>query len=69
MALTREATGTLLTLAGVGLISPDGLLLRLIATDPMTANFWHGALVAISLSTWLFVERRSRLSPELIAGT
>jgi drug/metabolite transporter (DMT)-like permease len=63
MALTRETTGILLTLAGVGLISPDGLLVRLIATDPMTANFWRGALVGISLSTWLVVERRSRLIP------
>ncbi len=45
--------GLLVTGVGVLLISPDTLLVRLIAIDPWTMIFWRGALVMLGLVAYL----------------
>ena len=46
---SRHVKGILLALAGVIVISPDGLLIRLISLDHWTLLFWRGALIAAAL--------------------
>ncbi|MEX1037202.1 MAG: DMT family transporter [Sneathiella sp.] len=41
--------GILITAAGVLILSPDGLLVRLIATDSATIMFWRGLLFSIGI--------------------
>ena len=41
--------GILITAAGVIILSPDGLLVRLIATDSATLLFWRGLLFSIGI--------------------
>ena len=43
--------GLALTAAGVLVLTPDALLLRLLSTDPWTIVFWRGLLMAASLAT------------------
>lgn len=43
--------GVLLALSGVLILSPDGLLIRLITTNDWTLLFWRGLLMSISLLT------------------
>jgi len=40
--LSDHAKGLLITSAGVVLLSPDALLLRLVSVDPWTVLFWRG---------------------------
>lgn len=54
--------GTLLTLAGVLLLSVDALLIRLILADTLAVTFWRGLLMAVGF--WLFHAVQSR-SPGL----
>ena len=49
--------GILLALAGVVVISPDGLLIRLISVDHWTLLFWRGLLIATALSAAQLVMR------------
>jgi drug/metabolite transporter (DMT)-like permease len=53
----NRGRGLLLVIAGVVLVSPDALLLRLISADPMTLVFWRGLLVAVSVGTWILLRR------------
>lgn len=41
--------GLLLALGGIFVLSPDGLLIRLIATDDWTLLFWRGFFTSLSL--------------------
>lgn len=51
--MTDRARGVLLTMLGVFVLSPDGLLVRLIGTDPWTLLFWRGLFMAAGLGSWL----------------
>lgn len=53
--------GLAITTAGVLVLSPDSLLVRLIETDPWTLLFWRGVLMAISLTVVVALYHRSRL--------
>ena len=39
----------MLALAGIVVLSPDGLLIRLVTADPWTLLFWRGLLIGLSL--------------------
>lgn len=51
--LSTHAKGLLITATGVLIISPDGLLTRLIETDHWTMIFWRALLVSFGM--WLMV--------------
>ena len=51
--LPDHVKGLLITVAGVLLLTPDTLLVRLIAIDPWTMIFWRGALVMLGLVAYL----------------
>ena len=44
MALSDHAKGYLITLAGVAIITPDTLLIRLAAVEPLTLAVMRGAM-------------------------
>ena len=44
MALSDHARGYLITLAGVLVVTPDSLLIRLAALEPFTLTAWRGAI-------------------------
>ncbi len=50
--LPDHAKGLLITATGVVLLSPDSLLVRLIAIDPWSMILWRGVLFALSLSAF-----------------
>ncbi|MEM7564929.1 MAG: DMT family transporter, partial [Pseudomonadota bacterium] len=54
--LTTHAKGLLITACGVLVISPDGLLTRLIQTDHWTMIFWRALFLAFGM--WLVVSFR-----------
>ncbi len=51
--LPDHVKGVLVTGAGMLLISPDSLLVRVIAIDQWSMIFWRGALVALSLGAFM----------------
>ncbi|MCP4335062.1 MAG: EamA family transporter [Gammaproteobacteria bacterium] len=51
--LSDHAKGLLITASGVLIISPDGLLARLIETDHWTLVFWRAQL--LSFGMWLVI--------------
>lgn len=53
--LSRHIQGTLLTALGVLILTPDGLLVRLISADTWTVLFWRGLLMAISIFGFYFL--------------
>jgi drug/metabolite transporter (DMT)-like permease len=53
--------GLLITALGVLLLTPDSLLVRLIATDPWTMVFWRGSLLMVALLAFQALARRGRL--------
>lgn len=55
--LSNHAKGLLITASGVLIISPDGLLTRLIETDHWTMIFWRSLL--LSFGMWLVVSLRN----------
>lgn len=55
--LPDHVKGLLITGAGVLALSPDALLVRLIAIDPWTMIFWRGLLMALSLAAWQLATR------------
>jgi drug/metabolite transporter (DMT)-like permease len=65
--VTDHAKGLLLTSLGVLVITPDALLIRLIAVDPWTLTFWRGLLSAIGLAAGLALLYRGRFLP-MMAG-
>lgn len=52
--------GVLLAVAGVLVLSPDALLIRLVDADPWTTVFWRGALSSLGLLAWLSLRYRGR---------
>jgi len=55
--LSNHAKGLLITASGVLIISPDGLLTRLIETDHWTMIFWRALL--LSFGMWLMISLRN----------
>ena len=55
---TRRRHGLLITCAGVLILTPDSLLVRLIALDPWTLSFWRGVLVCVALLSFLLIRHR-----------
>ncbi len=53
--LSRHIQGTLLTALGVLVLTPDGLLVRLITADTWTVLFWRGLLLAVSIFGFYFL--------------
>jgi drug/metabolite transporter (DMT)-like permease len=62
--LSPHLVGTLLTALGVIILSPDGLLIRLIAADGWTVLFWRGLFFAGGIWGFYFL-RHGRSSIEL----
>jgi len=58
--VSDHARGVFITAAGVVLISPDALLLRLVSVDPWTVLFWRGLgmFAVLALFTWARDGRR-----------
>jgi len=65
--LSNHAKGLIITGLGVLVMTPDGLLVRLISADPWTLLFWRGFLSAIGLTLGLALIYRRR-TWRLIAG-
>ena len=59
--LSSHVKGLLITASGVLIISPDGLLTRLIETDHWTMMFWRALLVSFGM--WLII---SLLNPNRV---
>jgi len=53
--------GLALTVAGVLIITPDSLLVRLISADQWTLIFWRGVLTGLALLAYLGIRERRRL--------
>lgn len=53
--------GTLMATAGVLVLSPDGLILRLIEADRWTVVFWRGLLMAAALAVFLTLRHRGSI--------
>ncbi len=58
---SSQLTGIALALGGVIALSPDALLVRLVAADPATLLFWRCLLQALTLATVLALIYRARL--------
>ncbi|MFT5086445.1 MAG: drug/metabolite transporter (DMT)-like permease [Candidatus Latescibacterota bacterium] len=56
--LPDHTKGLIVSLAGIVVLSPDSLLVRLINTDPWTLLFWRGLLMAIGVSIGLIANYR-----------
>ena len=75
-SLSDANKGRFLTIAGVLLLTPDALLVRLIDTDEFTLILWRGVFIATVITALLFLTRsKSAASPrplitkaELVAG-
>ncbi len=59
--MTMHTKGLLITIAGILVISPDSLLIRLIGMDIWSTSAWRGGLQAIGLGMVLLVVYRERL--------
>ena len=53
--LSSHAKGMMITAAGVLIITPDGLLTRLIQSDPWTLLFWRSLLSGVSMLLVLLI--------------
>lgn len=58
-SLTSRRHGIALTLLGVTVLSPDGLLTTMISADIWTTLFWRGLLLGTALSLWTALRHRS----------
>ena len=67
MADDTRLKGFLITAAGVLAISPDGLLVRLIAADDWTLLFWRGLLSGLAIFVALAVLHRAALPAQVRA--
>lgn len=68
-SLNNHQKGVIVTLAAVLLVTPDGLLVRLIGTDPWTMSFWRGCGMATMTLVAIMISRRSvSLKPLLRLG-
>jgi len=59
--LPAHTKGLIVSIAGIIVLSPDSLLVRLISADPWTLLFWRGLLMAIGVGLGLFINYRRRL--------
>jgi drug/metabolite transporter (DMT)-like permease len=74
--LPSHIKGLAIATAGILVLSPDSLLVRLISVDPWTQLFWRGLLMAVGVGIGLAVNYRSNLPkafrnigrPGLLAG-
>ena len=53
--LSNHAKGLVITALGVLLLTPDSLLVRLVAADHWTVVFWRGLLVSLALAVALVI--------------
>lgn len=67
MTLSDHAKGLLITGFGVLILTPDGLLVRLIEADNWTVVFWRGLLSAIFILGALAVMQRRDFVPNVRA--
>ncbi|WP_420638652.1 DMT family transporter [Candidatus Poriferisocius sp.] len=56
--LSSHAIGLLLTTAGVLVLTPDSLLIRLVDADAWTIIFWRGLLMGLTIVVGIFVWMR-----------
>ena len=63
--MTARARALLLTILGVVALSPDSLLIRLIAADPWTLLFWRGLFMALGIAGWVWVQHRNAAAARL----
>ena len=61
MNLSFQARGILITTLGVVVISPDGLLIRLISADTLTITFWRSLFYSAGMLFFLCLWFRSRI--------
>ena len=66
MAEDRRVKGVLITVAGVLVSTPDGLLLRLIASDEWTVLFWRGLLSGLAIFAGLAAVHGRRLPAQIL---
>jgi drug/metabolite transporter (DMT)-like permease len=57
---SSQFKGIAITVAGVIVLSPDGLLTSLVAADPRTQLFWRGLFMGIALTLFVAVRYRGR---------
>ena len=55
--MSQYVKGFLITLAGILFLSPDALLIRLLATDDWTIVFFRGIFTAVTLAVFLYWRR------------
>lgn len=60
--MSERSLGLALTGAGVFVLSPDAVLIRLLGTDIATTLFWRGTAMALGLSAWLLLRERGRIA-------
>lgn len=65
--LSNHLRGIAIAVAGILVLSPDSLLVRLVRADGWTLLFWRGALLAGSLGTFLLLRYRGQL-PRALRG-
>lgn len=59
--MSDQSKGLLITLAGVLLVVPDALFVRIIDADPVTIAFWRLMLVGLGVASWFLI--REGLAP------
>ncbi|MCY3769357.1 MAG: DMT family transporter [Gammaproteobacteria bacterium] len=60
-SFSNQAKGLLITGLGVLVISPDGLLVRLISADVLTISFWRGLFYSTGMLVLLVLYYRKRV--------
>ncbi len=58
-SLSDHKKGVVITLMAVLLMTPDGLLVRMVGTDPWTMSFWRGGGMAVMTMLAIMISRRS----------
>ena len=53
--MTEHTKGILITLAGVLILSPDSLVIRLIQLDAWTLTFWRGIFISFWIGLTMLV--------------
>ncbi|MGX1306955.1 drug/metabolite transporter (DMT)-like permease [Amorphus suaedae] len=59
--MTDQMKGTLLTVGGVLILSPDAMLIRLMSADPMTIIFWRGVGIFLVVGMLGLIRHRGAL--------
>ncbi len=58
MSENQQAKGVLIAVAAIFILSPDGLLVRLIGGDNWTILFWRGLLSGLAIAAAITVLKR-----------